>query len=60
MVAVRTGLVNPRGVVSGIHDVVQIGDALGARFHQGTRYRGVVNAGGGEQSADRDLAIGDT
>ena len=59
VVAVRAGLVNRRGVVGRIHDFVEVGDAFRAHLHEGNSDMGIVDAGGGEQGADRDLAIGD-
>src|SRR5271165_3439784 len=58
-VAERPALVVDRGgVVGGVHEIVEIGDAGAGHGHQGNGDLAVVDGGRGQQAGDRDLAAG--
>src|SRR5271166_560185 len=58
-VAERPALVVDRGgVVGGVHEIVEIGDAGARHGHQGNGDLAVVDGGRGQHAGDRDLAAG--
>src|SRR5271166_6495035 len=58
-VAERPAVVVDRGgVVGGVHEIVEIGDASAGHGHQGNGDLAVVDGGRGQQAGHRDLAAG--
>ena len=51
--------VNGGGVIGGVHEIVEIGDARAGHGHQGNGDLTVVNGGRGQHAGDGDLAAGD-
>src|SRR5271166_1441066 len=49
--------VDRRGVVGGVHEIVEIGDAGAGHGHQGNSDLAVVDGGRGQHAGDRDLAV---
>ncbi len=52
-------LSNGRGVIAGVHQIVQISHAAGAHRHQRNGHLRVMHIRAGQQSADRNLSVGD-
>src|SRR5271154_3594167 len=51
-------IVDGGGVVGGVHEIVEIGDAGAGHGHQGNGDLAVVDGGRGQHAGDRDLAAG--
>src|SRR5271165_1533502 len=51
-------IVDGGGVVGGVHEIVEIGDAGARHGHQGNGDLAVVDGGRGQHAGDRDLAAG--
>jgi hypothetical protein len=56
---ITTGLRGLRRIIGAVHEVVEIGQAGGGQLGKRDRGLAVVQRGRGQQSADRDIAIGD-